>query len=170
MFDLCKTTRCHTPSCSSRLCCRCSRAATCMTLIGRLLPRSLQRNGEHASCPHPPTRRCRRSTSRNRGILRGGCVSTGRHGSVASCCIHHGWRQTQPVKPRLTEQQARDLRLCYNLIDLDKGGSIDVDELETAFKVWYTNRRRPKPPTRSTATGHRLHAPRNGADDGRGGL
>lgn len=41
----------------------------------------------------------------------------------------------QPVKPRLTEQQARDLRLCYNLIDLDKGGSIDVDELDTAFKV-----------------------------------
>lgn len=49
------------------------------------------------------------------------------------------------MKPRLTEEQVRDLRLCYNLIDLDHGGSIDIDELDTAFKVTWPKHNNPNP-------------------------
>ncbi|KAK9847549.1 hypothetical protein WJX84_004965 [Apatococcus fuscideae] len=39
------------------------------------------------------------------------------------------------VKPKLTKQQRRDLRMCFELMDEDGSGRIDAEELGAAFKL-----------------------------------
>ncbi len=41
----------------------------------------------------------------------------------------------QAVKPRLSQQQMKDLRMCFALMDEDGSGSIDASEMGGAFKL-----------------------------------
>lgn len=41
----------------------------------------------------------------------------------------------QTVKPKLTEEQAANLKMCFSMMDADGSGAIDADELSAAFKV-----------------------------------
>lgn len=41
----------------------------------------------------------------------------------------------QTVKPKLTEEQTANLKVCFKMMDADGSGAIDADELHAAFKV-----------------------------------
>ncbi|KAK3237802.1 hypothetical protein CYMTET_52150 [Cymbomonas tetramitiformis] len=51
--------------------------------------------------------------------------------SIASWLRKHG----KLVRPELTTEQVSEMQECFDLIDTDGSGAIDVDELDSAFKV-----------------------------------
>ncbi|KAK3272247.1 hypothetical protein CYMTET_19447 [Cymbomonas tetramitiformis] len=51
--------------------------------------------------------------------------------SIEAWLRSHG----KSIRPELSSEQKADLEECFDLIDADGSGAIDVDELNTAFKV-----------------------------------
>ena len=41
----------------------------------------------------------------------------------------------QTVKPKLTEEQKANLRMCFRMMDADGSGAIDAEELDAAFRL-----------------------------------
>ena len=41
----------------------------------------------------------------------------------------------QTVKPKLSEEQKANLRMCFKMMDADGSGNIDAQELDAAFKL-----------------------------------
>lgn len=44
----------------------------------------------------------------------------------------HGLQNT---RPKLTDEQKAELKVCFDLMDADGSGSIDADELSDAFEL-----------------------------------
>ena len=41
----------------------------------------------------------------------------------------------QTVKPKLSEEQKANLRMCFKMMDADGSGAIDAEELDAAFRL-----------------------------------
>lgn len=65
------------------------------------------------------------------------------YGSLAEARIGDSVRRWlrahgRTIRPRMTPQQVADMKLCFEMMDEDGSGAIDIDELSQAFKVRYS--------------------------------